>query len=182
MGGVSYKLQKRIDEYMKLYKKDEYLVMQITKDTFGGTVEKSTINEDKCMHVDFWWNSPKGGRIGIDVKGIRKNDDGEYDDSFAWLELKNNYGNPGWLYGKEEYIAFKTFTRIIYIKREVLAKYAESKAKGKKVVFNKPSEYYVPYQRKYWGRDDMTIKVPISDIMSLVDEEGKNNGFYAEYR
>lgn len=53
MGGVSLKLQKKIDEYMKKYCKDEYLVMEITKDTFGGTVEKSTVNEDKCKHVDF---------------------------------------------------------------------------------------------------------------------------------
>lgn len=181
MGGVSLKLQKKIDEYMKEYCKDEYLVMEITKDTFGGTVEKSTVNEDKCKHVDFWWNSPKGGRIGVDVKGIRKNEKGEYDDSFAWLELKNNYGNPGWLYGKEDYIAFKTFKRIIYIKRDVLCKYAEEKAKDKKVVYNKPKEYFIPYQRKKWGRDDMTIKVPISDIVDLVNQEGVNNGFFAEY-
>lgn len=39
MGGISLKLQKKIDEYMKEYCKDEYLVMEITKDTFGGTVE-----------------------------------------------------------------------------------------------------------------------------------------------
>ena len=42
MGGVSLKLQKKIDEYMKEYCKDEYLVMEITKDTFGGTVENPT--------------------------------------------------------------------------------------------------------------------------------------------
>lgn len=180
----SRKLKKRIEEYRALYGKDEDLIMSITEETFGGKTRKSSESDDKFKHVDFWWDTPKGDTIGIDAKGIRKNEEGEYDDTFEWLELQNNWGYPGWLYGQEQYIAFKTFTQIIYIKREVLAKYAEEKVKGKELVYDKPREYFIPYQRKRWGRNDMTVKVPTSDIIKLAsekDEEGHHQGFFAEY-
>ena len=124
---VSRFIKKRQEEYRALYGKVELKVMQITKDTFGGEVYKSTVDEDKKDHVDFWWDSPKKGKIGIDVKGIRKNDDGELDDTIFWIEFRNNPGLPGWIYGKEEYIAIERFTDIVYIKRDVLRKYAEEK-------------------------------------------------------
>ena len=138
---VSRFIKKRQEDYRKLYGKVEYEVMQITKDTFGGEVEKSTKMEDMKDHVDFWWDSPKKGRIGIDVKGIRKNDNGEYDDSIFWVEFRNNPGLPGWIYGKEEYIAIKTFKQIVYIKREVLKEYAEKKLGKKKPVNSKKVLY-----------------------------------------
>lgn len=87
---VSRFIKKRQEEYRALYGKVELKVMQITKDTFGGEVYKSTVDEDKKDHVDFWWISPKKGKIGIDVKGIRKNDDGELDDTIFWIEFRNN--------------------------------------------------------------------------------------------
>ena len=179
---VSRYIKQRQEEYRKLYGKVELEVMQITKDTFGGEVEKSTEYEDKVMHVDFWWDSPKKGRIGIDVKGIRQNENKKYDDTFQWLEFKNNLGLPGWLYGQEEYLAFKTFTQIVYIKRDVLRKYAEEKLGDKKPVSIRPKDYFIPYTRSYWGHKDLTMKVPMSDIIQLAsekDKDGNSNGFFA---
>lgn len=77
------------------YRSAEYEVMEITQKLFGGTVEKSTEDEDKLMHVDFWWYSPKKGKLGIDVKGIKKNDKKEFDDTFQWIELQNIIGKKG---------------------------------------------------------------------------------------
>ena len=181
---VSRFIKKRQEDYRKLYGQVEYEVMQITKDTFGGEVEKSTKMEDMKDHVDFWWDSPKKGRIGIDVKGIRKNDNGEYDDSIFWVEFRNNPGLPGWIYGKEEYTAIKTFKQIVYIKREVLKEYAEKKLGKKKPVTYRPKEFFVPYTRSYWGHNDLTMKVPMSDIIELASEKDKNgnsNGFFAVF-
>ena len=181
---VSRYLKKRIDEYRNIYGKTEYEVMEITKDTFGGEVEKASDWEDRTMHVDFWWYSPKKGKIGIDVKGIKKNDKKEFDDSFQWLEFQNVIGKKGWLYGEEEYIAFKTFERIVYIKRSVLKKYAEEKKGDKEPVIYKPKDYFIPYTRKRWGRKDITMKVPMADIIKLAegtDENGKPNGFFAVF-
>lgn len=177
-------LKKRVEEYRAEYGKVEDEVMEITKDTFGGEVERATDYEDMNMHVDFWWISPRKGRIGIDVKGIKKNEKKEEDDSFQWLEFQNVVGNPGWLYGEEEYIAFKTFKDVIYIKREVLKEYAEKKMGTKRVVDRRPDEYYIPYTRSKWGRKDITMKVPTKDIRELAekkDKDGNSNGFFAVF-
>ena len=40
---------------------------------------------------------------------------------------------------------------------------------GKEVVYDTPNDFYVPYKRKKWGRDDLSIKVPTSDLVSLAD-------------
>lgn len=181
MNSISRQLKKRIDEYRKIYGQDEILVMEITKDTFGGNVTKSTGDEDRIMHVDFWWDTPKGYRVGIDVKGVKKNPSGKFDDTCTWLELQNNYGYPGWLYGKEDFVAFKTYTQIVYIRRDVLCQYAEEMVKDKSLVFETPKDFYIPYQRRKWGRKDISIRVPMSDIIELASKEGKNYGFFVKY-
>lgn len=175
-------IYRRVTSFRKKYGKVEEEVMEITKDAFGGEVERASNKEDMEKHIDFWWDSPRKGRIGIDVKGIKTNKDGEEDDSFQWLEFTNVRGNPGWLYGEEKYVAFKTFTQIVYIKTEVLRKYAEEKMGKKKPVTYRPDEYYVPYTRSKWGRYDVVIKVPMQDIIDLAkekDEQGNSNGFFA---
>lgn len=180
---ISEYVKQRQKNYRIAYSSYEYEVMEITKRLFGGTVEKSTSDEDKLMHVDFWWYSPRKGKLGIDVKGIRKNDNKELDDTFQWLELQNIIGEKGWVYGQEDYVAFKTFTKVIYIKREILAKYAEEKVKKCTPVDVKPKEFYIPYTRSRWGHKDISIKVPISDLIDLantIDSDGKHYGFIAD--
>lgn len=164
------------DDFFERGTSDENFVMEATEHFFGGKCyrsedEKTRMRDDKYDHIDFWWDSPKKGTIGVDAKGLKKNKrtDKEYDDSIQWLELKGVSGYPGWLYGKAEYIAFRTNNGIIYAKREKLAKFAEEKVEGKELVYDTPSEFYVPYQRKKYGKKDVMIKVPTSDIMELAD-------------
>ena len=73
------------------------------------------------------------------------------------------------MYGKAEYIAFRTNTRIIFVKREKLLSFALEAVSGKDVVYDNPKEFYVPYKRKKWGRDDLSIKVPTSDLLERAD-------------
>jgi hypothetical protein len=151
--------------------KDENFVMEAVQHTLGGTCQKSSKNEDVYDHIDFWWDSPKKGRIGVDVKGLKKSkrDDKEYDDSINWLEFKNVQGNIGWLYGKADYIAFKTKASILFVKLDKLRNYAEDKIKGKELVFETPKDFYIPYQRMKYGRKDVMIKVPTSDLLAIAD-------------
>lgn len=158
-------------EYYKNGRLDEDFVMDAVKHTLGGEVERSTKYEDINKHVDFWWYSPRKGRIGIDVKGLNKNKrgDNEYDDSIHWLELQNVKGNDGWLKGKAEYIAFRTNTNIIFVNREKLLNFALESIKNKEVVYDTPMECYVPYKRLKWGRDDLSLKALNSDLLKLAD-------------
>lgn len=168
---VTRKLNETVKQFYLNGRLDEDFVMDAVKHTLGGEVERSTKYEDINKHVDFWWYSPRKGRIGIDVKGLNKNKrgDNEYDDSIHWLELQNVKGNDGWLKGKAEYIAFRTNTNIIFVNREKLLNFALESIKNKEVVYDTPMECYVPYKRLKWGRDDLSLKVLNSDLLKLAD-------------
>lgn len=168
---INRKLNKTVAEFYRRGLIDETFIMEAVSKTLGGSCEKSSSKEDIEDHIDFWWDSPKKGRIPMDAKGIKKNSrsDKSFDDSIHWLELQNVNGKPGWLYGKAEYIAFRTNKRIIFVKREKLLSFALEAASGKDVVYDNPKEFYVPYKRKKWGRDDLSIKVPTSDLLERAD-------------
>ena len=168
---ITKKLNETVKQFYLSGRLDEDFVMDAVKHTLGGEVTRSTKDEDINRHIDFWWDSPKKGRIGIDVKGIKKNSrsDKKPDDTIQWLELQGVTGYPGWLYGKAEYIAFRTFTKIIFVKREKLLSFALEKVKDKETVYDTPKECYVPYKRKKWGRDDLAFKALTSDLEDIAD-------------
>lgn len=162
-------LHETVIEFHNRSKKDEELIMEATEKSFGGKCYMATEKEDMFKHVDFWWESPKMGKIGIDAKGLKKNKrtDAEYDDTIHWLELRNVLGKPGWLYGEATYIAFLTKTHIIYVRRDKLAAFAEKAIEGKSVVSSTPKDFYIPYKR--FKRNDLLLKVPTSDLYNLCD-------------
>lgn len=166
---VKRKLDETIQQMYQDGLIDETLVMEAVQHTLGGTCEKSTPTEDMKDHIDFWWDSPKMGRIGVDVKGIKKKSrqDKEVDDTIHWVELLNVQGNPGWIYGKSTYIAFRTKKNILFVKTAKLQDFANKAVVGKQIVNSNPKECYVPYQR--YGRKDMIIKVPTTDLEALAD-------------
>lgn len=168
---VSKKLSETVKKFYLSGRLDEDFVMDAVKHTLGGEVERSSKQEDTEKHVDFWWDSPRKGRIGIDVKGLNKNKrgDNQYDDSIHWLELQNVKGKDGWLRGEAEYIAFRTNSNIIFVNREKLLDFATEAIKNKDVVYDTPRECYVPYKRLKWGRDDLSLKALTSDLLKLAD-------------
>lgn len=166
---ISKRLNEIVREYYLSGRLDESFVMDAVKHTLGGDVKRSTSKEDREKHIDFWWDSPRKGRIGIDVKGIKKNgrSDSQLDDTINWLELINVEGKPGWLYGEAEYIAFRTFTKILFVKRDKLLSFALEKTKDKEIVGYNPKDFYVPYQR--FKRKDVILKIPTSDLENMTD-------------
>lgn len=166
---ITKKLNETVKQFYLSGRLDEDFVRDATTHTLGGTTERATKEEDMYKHIDFWWYSPKKGKLGIDVKGMNKSkrSDSEYDDSIHWLEIQNVRGQNGWLKGEADYIAFKTSTKIIFVEREKLLSFALESIKGKEVVYDTPSECYVPYKRLKWGRDDLSLKVPNSDLEKL---------------
>jgi hypothetical protein len=168
---VSRKLNETVKKFYLNGRLDEDFVMNAVKHTLGGEVERSSKHEDVYEHIDFWWDSPRKGRIGIDVKGLNKNKrgDNQYDDSIHWLELQNVQGKDGWLKGNAEYIAFKTNRNIIFVNRKKLLDFALEAIKNKAVVYDTPTQCYVPYKRLKWGRDDLSLKALTSDLLKLAD-------------
>lgn len=156
-----------INEFLDKGKSSETFVSELLENMCGGTCEKATKEEDKIKHIDIWWNSPKKGRIGIDVKGIKKNHrkDEDFDDSIHWIEIMGVTGYKGWIYGEMDYIAFLTKDKVLFVKpNDIYGKILINIA-GKPLSNKCPSDFYVPYRR--YGRMDIVVKVPTLDLMEI---------------
>ena len=158
-----------VKEFYKEGRKVEDLVMTLTESTFGGKCSKSTNDEDMFDHIDFWWDTPKGQKIGVDVKGVKKlsRKDDKPTDKIHWIEYKNVNGNDGWIYTKAKYIAFKKFKTILFVDSNKLREYAEKVSKDTKVEYLPQDErqLYVLYQRP--TRKDVIMIVPTSDLEEI---------------
>ena len=166
---VVRKLNETIKEMYHSGLEDENFVMEAVQHTLGGECENLQ-GRKICMTIlIFGGIVQKKGRIGIDVKGIKKKNrkDTDVDDTINWIEILNVRGNPGWIYGKSEYIAFRTKTKILFVKTTDLQNFATEKTKGKELVHSNPKGFYIPYQR--YGRMDMVFKCPTSDLEKLAD-------------
>lgn len=79
------------------------------------------------------------------------------------MELKNVRGNPGWLFGKADYIAFEGEKDWIVCRRTDIIKLIDSKVTNKSI--DKSRSLYTYYQRD--GRQDIVVKVLSSDLRSI---------------
>ncbi len=159
------------EEFVVAGRHDEAFVAKQMLSQLGGSIRVATEQEDIQCHVDFWWTSPDGGVVGVDVKGMRKRSryDLRPDNDITWLELQNVLGQSGWLYGSAKYIAFRRIGLTAFVDRMRLAEYAENLIKGKQVVDVRPVVCGIPYTRSRWGRNDITVMVPLDDVQSLAD-------------
>lgn len=159
---------KKMQEFLQEGRAAETLVADVLETVCGGSCTKSTMQEDKFKHIDLWWDSPKMGKLSIDVKGRKKNKrtDTHYSD-INWIEAVGIAGHKGWIYGEQAYVAFLTEDKILFVKPQRLIDVYEEKVKGKELVFDTPKDCYVPYQRAKWGRKDVAFKMPNKDIEAL---------------
>jgi len=121
-------------------------------ESMGLDVEKTSIDIDRKMHIDFIVDG-----FGFDVKGNRKL-------NAIWLELQNTNGDHGWLKGAADYIAFHFPEINVFkiFKTPELLEFVEDNV-TEKANDNKP--YMKMYTRK--DRSDIIVKVRYSDIKHL---------------
>ena len=123
-----------------------------TMKSLGLKVEKTPIEIDRTMHIDFIVDG-----YGFDVKGNRKINS-------IWLELQNTNGDHGWLKGAADYIAFHFPNQGVFkiFKTPDLLRFVEENVTE---IANTNKEYMKMYTRK--DRSDIIIKVRYSDIKHL---------------
>jgi hypothetical protein len=156
-----------IQDFLKNGRSSETFVSELLENMCGGTCENATQEEDRIKHIDIWWNSPKKGRLGIDVKGLKKNhrNDNYFDDSIHWIEIIGVTGHRGWIYGEMDYIAFLTRNKVLFVKPNDLYGKLLLNIAGKPLVDKCPNEFYIPYRRH--GRKDIVVKVPTTDLAEI---------------
>ena len=181
--------------YYKNGLKDEEFVMKLTKEKWGGIVNKATSYDDINSHIDFFWQKNEASKqIGFDVKGLRKNKrSGEFDETITWLELRAVNDRPGSIFGKAKYFAFITTKSVIYIQREKLIELLKDKIEFPEIIekcklkekimtdeFMKKNNLksdshnmYELHTRIYDGikRLDISVKVPMDEIRKLSKQE-----------
>lgn len=125
----------------------------------GFSVEKSSHQDDRYNHVDFWLSFVGNGRWGVDVKGSNLPE-------YIWCEFKNVAGEDGWMYGKADIIAFDMpeVGGYVIVGREELKNYCE-KETSETVVSAKINAYKKRYTRK--DRSDVITYLTLRDIQSL---------------
>ena len=125
----------------------------------GFQVTKGTRKDDMHLHVDYWLAHSGNSKWGVDVKGNNLPDE-------IWCEFKNVAGNPGWMYGGAEIIAFDMPEEggFSVVQREELRDYCEMTVEDV-FVSSKREAYKKKYTRK--DRADVITKLNLLDIKLL---------------
>ena len=117
-------------------------------------VRKSSIDEDRHMHIDYWHDDQ-----GVDVKGNNLPDE-------IWVELKNVQGKHGWLFGEATSIAFDMpeLASFVVVDREELKDYCKEHVDFDGLV-SKRQAYKKCYSRK--DRGDLITYLVLDDLQTL---------------
>jgi hypothetical protein len=123
-----------------------------------GHIVHPTKEQDMFEHWDIQIEGVK-----YDVKSIKKESrhDNTTNEEIIWVEFQNVRGNPGWLYGKADMIAFEVDKGFLLVPRtSLLERSLELKTdqKGK--------DFYQQHTRH--GRQDIVVKIRKEDIKDLV--------------
>jgi len=123
----------------------------------GVKVEKSTDEEDMKKHIDYYISSDEY-ESSVDVKCMksisRKNPKPQ--DKYIWVEFMNVGGEPGWLYGEAQFIAFETKDGFAMVDREKLIRYCDSVVDKTQSV-SEPEDAVNKVYRRSGNKDSMTL-------------------------
>lgn len=138
------------------------------KDYPGTNIRTSTLYEDKNKHIDVVC-SRGNTTVTFDVKEQKKlhRYDDKPSDVYTWVELQNNYGGKGWIYGSEKYLAFEKGNSFIIVDRVKLLNLVVDNKKEPILYSNKVLSPYMQYQRKNYGNLDINVLVPYNDIIKI---------------
>lgn len=148
----------------KLGKIKESEFSELLLSQVGGTVQIPSKYQGMYDHIDIIWTY-NNRTFTFDIKSAKKNRraDNTPDYNINWVELKNVRGNPGWLFGKADYIAFEGEKDWIVCRRTDIIKLIDSKVTNKSI--DKSRSLYTYYQRN--GRQDIVVKVLSSDLRNI---------------
>jgi len=129
----------------------------------GYTVIKTSPSVDMMQHVDFILTRDEE-RFGVDIKARKKasRQSNSYDDEYVWVEFHNVRGDPGWLYGGADKIAFEQADKFVLVDRESLKDYCETTVAP---LFVDKSSDAIYKCRQRPNRKDVISRIPIADII-----------------
>ncbi len=140
---------------------------QIKESEFGALLQKKYPEsrpanfQEQVSHID--WICNKGT---IDVKSMKRvNRSGDIQSKVVWIEFKGNSGRKGWLYGKQDYIAFETTDKYVLVFRKDLQELCEKMCDLKSKVEEAKDALYKIYTRK--GKFDEISLINFDDLYKI---------------
>lgn len=130
----------------------------------------ATLYENTVMHYDYvvhWLDcpNPRLPFVRVEVKSIKSRRRGlPPDPRVLFIELKDIHGNPGWLYGKADLIAFQQVDGFLVVPRTLLVKFAESCVRDFRIAYQS-GIHHTLYSRP--NRNDLMMVLDIEDIYHL---------------
>jgi hypothetical protein len=114
--------------------------------------------EEQFEHIDYHTV------IGtVDVKAMKRvTRSGKRQTRFLWVEFRNVAGMNGWLYGKQDWMAFEKRDGFLFVRREDLKELAIELCDTDTYVDNARDALYKVYSRK--DADDVIAMIKYSDL------------------
>lgn len=84
---------------------------------------------------------------------------------FIWVEFKSNAGRSGWLYGKQDFVAFEAPDKFVIVRREDLQKLAEELCNLSDKVSKAKDALYKNYTRE--GKLDQISMIRFDDLFKI---------------
>ena len=131
-------------------------------------VKASTVFDNKNRHIDVICKLGNS-TVTFDVKAEKKvnRSDSTASTEYTWVELLNNFGRPGWAYGKEKYLAFEWGNEFIIVEREKMLDMVNNRKLPEIKTENKDLPAYSQYQRAKYGNKDVCVLTPIADLREI---------------
>ena len=131
-------------------------------------VKASTVFDNKNRHIDVICKRGNS-TVTFDVKAEKKvnRSDSTASTEYTWVELLNNFGRPGWAYGKEKYLAFEWGNEFIIVEREKMLDMVNNRKLPEIKTENKDLPAYSQYQRAKYGNKDVCVLTPIADLREI---------------
>ena len=144
--------------------------------SLGLSVKKSSRSEDMRQHIDFWVLS-RDEWLSVDVKARKRLQRAStvLSDDLLFIEFKNVRGDPGWLYGQANIIAFEQVDGFILVNRVDLLDLAETKIMND---YAKSPSLYRLYRR--FDRPDESVGLIRSNDLFLIPfQQLRDKGYNA---
>lgn len=119
---------------------------------------RQSTREEQFEHID--WHTSIGT---VDVKARKKmSRRGRLQDEYMWVEFRNTCGRDGWLFGKQDWVAFEMIDGFNFVKTKDLLKIANELCDTDTFVRTSKEALYKAYQRK--DSDDVISMIRFSDL------------------
>ena len=136
-----------------------YIVKKPTKEEFERFINFILVGKGKS-------GSPTTVKVALKARKKTNRKQKNYNDKWAWIELRTVDGSFGWLYGDSDFIIFELKKSYVFVNRKRLLQYINSNIDfDLPFVQNSWEAKYKVYQRK--DKLDQITQVKMANILKL---------------